>query len=156
MVPDGFGFAMGDVAPMQQTGFGLAAAVILDATGAVRYIIRKRVDDDARMRRQAKFITGTGLLVDGGIANNLPVDIARAMVTEWGMSESLGAINYDGHKRSKFLEIQIGPERGAYAEDTARLIDGVRVSKDPALLTEGVRDAVQALTGIEMPSKPSS
>jgi len=45
------------------------------------------------------------------------------MVTEWGMSDSLGAINYDGHKRNKFLEIPMGPERGAYAEDTARLID---------------------------------
>jgi cell division protease FtsH len=45
------------------------------------------------------------------------------MVTEWGMSDALGAINYDGNKRSKFLDIPIGPERGAYAEDTARLID---------------------------------
>jgi cell division protease FtsH len=36
-------------------------------------------------------------------------DIARAMVTEWGMSDSLGAINYDGHKRNKFLDIQLGP-----------------------------------------------
>jgi cell division protease FtsH len=39
------------------------------------------------------------------------------------MSDELGAINYDGHKRGKFLELQLGPERGAYAEDTARLID---------------------------------
>jgi cell division protease FtsH len=45
------------------------------------------------------------------------------MVTEWGMSEALGAINYDGHKRSRFLEVQLGPERGNYAEETARLID---------------------------------
>jgi cell division protease FtsH len=45
------------------------------------------------------------------------------MVTEWGMSDALGAVNYDGHKRSKFLDIPIGPERGNYAEDTARLID---------------------------------
>jgi len=39
------------------------------------------------------------------------------------MSDALGAINYDGHKRSKFLDIPIGPERGNYAEETARLID---------------------------------
>ena len=45
------------------------------------------------------------------------------MVTEWGMSDALGAINYDGHKRSKFRDIPIGPERGNYAEDTAKLID---------------------------------
>ena len=45
------------------------------------------------------------------------------MVTEWGMSDALGAINYDGQKRNKFLDIQLGPERGAYAEETATLID---------------------------------
>ena len=63
--------------------------------------------------------------ISTGAQNDLQraTDIARAMVTEWGMSDSLGAINYDGHKRSKFLDIPLGPERGAYAEDTARLID---------------------------------
>jgi cell division protease FtsH len=63
--------------------------------------------------------------ISTGAQNDLQraTDIARAMVTEWGMSDALGAINYDGHKRNKFLDISIGPERGAYAEDTARLID---------------------------------
>src|SRR5687767_1589274 len=63
--------------------------------------------------------------ISTGAQNDLQraTDIARAMVTEWGMSDALGAINYDGHKRSKFLEMQLGPERGAYAEDTARVID---------------------------------
>ena len=63
--------------------------------------------------------------ISTGAQNDLQraTDIARAMVTEWGMSDTLGAVNYDGHKRSKFLDIPIGPERGAYAEDTARLID---------------------------------
>jgi cell division protease FtsH len=64
--------------------------------------------------------------ISTGAQNDLQraTDIARAMVTEWGMSETLGAVNYDGHKRSKFLDIPIGPERGAYAEDTAKEIDG--------------------------------
>ena len=63
--------------------------------------------------------------ISTGAQNDLQraTDIARAMVTEWGMSDALGAINYDGNKRSKFLDIPIGPERGNYAEDTARLID---------------------------------
>jgi cell division protease FtsH len=63
--------------------------------------------------------------ISTGAQNDLlrATDIARAMVTEWGMSEALGAVNYDGHRRSKFLDMQLGPERGAYAEDTARLID---------------------------------
>ena len=63
--------------------------------------------------------------ISTGAQNDLlrATDIARAMVTEWGMSDTLGAINYDGHKRNKFLDMTMGPERGAYAEDTARLID---------------------------------
>ena len=63
--------------------------------------------------------------ISTGAQNDLQraTDIARAMVTEWGMSDALGAINYDGHKRSKFLDMPLGPERGPYAEDTARLID---------------------------------
>ena len=63
--------------------------------------------------------------ISTGAQNDLQraTDIARAMVTEWGMSDLLGAVNYDGHKRNKFLDIPLGPERGAYAEDTAKLID---------------------------------
>ena len=48
-------------------------------------------------------------------------DIARAMVTEWGMSDSVGAINYAGEKRNRFLDVAMPNERGIYAEETARL-----------------------------------
>ena len=50
-------------------------------------------------------------------------DIARAMVTEYGMSDALGAINYDGNKRAKFLDIPMPQERGMYGEETAQRID---------------------------------
>jgi cell division protease FtsH len=50
-------------------------------------------------------------------------DIARAMVTEWGMSDALGAVNYAGDKRSRFLELGMPQERGTYAENTAQQID---------------------------------
>src|SRR4029434_9535667 len=43
-------------------------------------------------------------------------DIARAMVTEWGMSDSIGAINYAGEKRTRYLELGLPQERGVYAE----------------------------------------
>ena len=64
--------------------------------------------------------------ISTGAQNDLQraTDIARAMVTEWGMSEALGVVHYDGNKRNRFLDIPLGPERGSYAEDTARLIDG--------------------------------
>ena len=63
--------------------------------------------------------------VTTGAQNDLQraTDIARAMVTEFGMSESLGAVTYNGHKRNQFLDLPFGPEGGNYAEETALKID---------------------------------
>jgi cell division protease FtsH len=63
--------------------------------------------------------------ISTGAQNDLQraTDIARAMVTEFGMSDELGAINYDGNKRAKFLDIPMPQERGLYAEETAQKID---------------------------------
>jgi cell division protease FtsH len=63
--------------------------------------------------------------VSTGAQNDLlrATDIARAMVTEFGMSEAIGPINHEGRRRSTFIETPFLPERGAYAEDTARTID---------------------------------
>src|SRR5207245_652846 len=63
--------------------------------------------------------------ISTGAQNDLQraTDIARAMVTEFGMSDELGAINYDGNKRQRFLDIPMPQERGLYAEETAQKID---------------------------------
>jgi cell division protease FtsH len=63
--------------------------------------------------------------ISTGAQNDLQraTDIARAMVTEFGMSDTLGAINYDGHKRGAFLDMPIPNERGPHSEDTAQKID---------------------------------
>jgi len=50
-------------------------------------------------------------------------DIARSMVVEYGMSDAVGPVNDEGRTRSLFLESNSVPERGAYAEETARTID---------------------------------
>lgn len=50
-------------------------------------------------------------------------DIARAMVTQFGMSDVLGMVNYAGSRRATFLDIPMGLERGSYGEDTAQRID---------------------------------
>jgi cell division protease FtsH len=50
-------------------------------------------------------------------------DLARAMVTEWGMSDAVGAVNYAADRGNRFLDIGLGSDRGNYAEETARLID---------------------------------
>jgi cell division protease FtsH len=63
--------------------------------------------------------------ISTGAQNDLQraTDIARAMVTEFGMSDALGAINYEGQKRARFLDLPISQERGLYAEVTAEKID---------------------------------
>jgi cell division protease FtsH len=60
-----------------------------------------------------------------GAQNDLlrATDIARAMVTELGMSEAVGPVNHEGRRRNAFIETPFAPERGAYAEETARTID---------------------------------
>ncbi|MGB7217618.1 MAG: ATP-dependent zinc metalloprotease FtsH [Vicinamibacterales bacterium] len=69
-------------------------------------------------------------------------DIARAMVTEYGMSDLLGAVNYEGNKRARFLDIPLPQERGLYAEETAQKIDG----EIKRILTEAHNKARQILT----------
>ena len=63
--------------------------------------------------------------VSTGAQNDLlrATDMARAMVTEFGMSEAIGPVNHEGHRRNSFIELPYMPERGAYAEETARVID---------------------------------
>ncbi len=63
--------------------------------------------------------------ISTGAQNDLQraTDIARAMVTEFGMSDALGAINYDGNKRARFLDLPMQQERGMYGEETAQKID---------------------------------
>jgi cell division protease FtsH len=112
-------------------------SIVQRGFGALGYTMQLPLEDRYLMQKRDLMNQLTVLLggrtaeeialgeVSTGAQNDLlrATDIARAMVTEWGMSESLGAINYDGHKRNKFLDIPIGPERGNYAEETAQLID---------------------------------
>jgi len=63
--------------------------------------------------------------ISTGAQNDLQraTDIARSMVTEFGMSELLGAVNYDGAKRPMFIDMPFGSDRGNYSEETALKID---------------------------------
>src|SRR3954452_15581528 len=79
-----------------------------------------------------------------GAQNDLQraTDIARAMVTEFGMSEMLGAVNYNGHKRNAFLDTPFMQERGNYSEDTALKIDS-EVKRIVGEATSTARDVLQ-------------
>jgi cell division protease FtsH len=74
------------------------------------------------------------------------------MVTQFGMSDELGIVNYEGSRRPTFLDIPMAPERGPYGEETAQRIDAeVRRILDDAhdrarrLITER-RTLLEAIT----------
>jgi cell division protease FtsH len=81
--------------------------------------------------------------VSTGAQNDLQraTDIARAMVTEYGMSDALGAISYEPGRRPTFLNVPMPHERGPYAEETARRID----AEVARLMTEAHERARQIL-----------
>jgi cell division protease FtsH len=112
-------------------------SIVQRGFGALGYTMQLPLEDRYLMQRQ-DLLNQLAVLLGGRTAEEIALgeistgaqndlmratDIARSMVTEWGMSDALGAINYNGHKRQSFLEVAMGPERGVYAEDTARLID---------------------------------
>ncbi len=112
-------------------------SIVQRGFGALGYTMQLPLEDRYLMQR-GDLLNQLAVLLGGRTAEEIALgeistgaqndlqratDIARAMVTEWGMSDTLGAINYDGHKRSKFLDIPVGPERGPYGEETARIID---------------------------------
>ncbi len=63
--------------------------------------------------------------VTSGASNDLrqATEIARMMVTEYGMSEKLGLVTFEGARRSNFL-FDSGPGDGVYSDETAFQIDG--------------------------------
>jgi len=131
-------------------------SIVQRGFGALGYTMQLPLEDRYLMQRK-DLLNQLAVLLGGRTAEEIALseistgaqndiqratDIARAMVTEWGMSDSLGTINYDGAKRNKFLDISMGPERGAYAEDTARLID----SEVKRILTDAHSEARRLLT----------
>jgi len=80
--------------------------------------------------------------ISTGAQNDLQraTDIARSMVTEFGMSDALGAVNYDGH-RGTFLDSPFMSERGNHSEDTAQQID----AEVKRILTEAHDEARRVL-----------
>ena len=112
-------------------------SIVQRGFGALGYTMQLPLEDRYLMTR-SDLLSQLSVLLGGrsaeeiafneistGAQNDLQraTDIARAMVTEFGMSESLGAVNYDGHRHATFLENSFANERGNYAEETALKID---------------------------------
>ena len=136
-------------------------SIVARGFGALGYTMQLPLEDRYLMTRQdlqgqlAVLLGGRSAEeiafgeVSTGAQNDLQraTDIARAMVTEFGMSEALGAVNYDGHRGNKFLDTPFMNERGNHSEDTARKID-IEVKQ---ILTDAHNEARRVLrerTGI--------
>jgi cell division protease FtsH len=141
-------------------------SIVQRGFGALGYTMQLPLEDRYLLQRQ-DLLNQLAVLLGGRTAEEIALgeistgaqndlqratDISRAMVTEWGMSDALGAINYDGHKRNKFLDLGLGPERGNYGDDTARLIDAEvkRIMTDAHIRATEIltrqRDLLEAVT----------
>ena len=112
-------------------------SIVQRGFGALGYTMQVPLEDRYLMQRQ-DLLNQLAVLLGGRTAEEIALgeistgaqndlmratDIARSMVTEWGMSDLLGVISYGGSTRNKFLDLPGGIERGAYAEDTGKVID---------------------------------
>lgn len=77
--------------------------------------------------------------ISTGAQNDLQkaTDIARSMVTEYGMSEKLGLVTYAKEKRPLFYDTGMTPSK-EYSDETARNID-----KEVSLLVEKAHERVR-------------
>ena len=78
-----------------------------------------------------------------GASNDIEkaTDLARRMVTEWGMSDKLGPLAFGKRDEMIFLGREIGEQRN-YSDDVAKLID----EEVRALIEHGYARATQVLT----------
>ena len=112
-------------------------SIVARGFGALGYTMQAPLEDRYLMQRR-DLMNQLAVLLGGrsaeeialqeistGAQNDLQrvTDIARSMVTEWGMSERLGAVNFDARRGRNFIETQQGGERGLHSEETARAID---------------------------------
>jgi len=130
-------------------------SIVARGFGALGYTMQLPLEDRYLMTRQ-DLLGQLAVLLGGrsaeeiafgevstGAQNDLQraTDIARSMVTEFGMSEALGAVNYDGHRGNKYLDNPFMNERGNHSEDTAQKID----AEVKRILTEAHEDARRVL-----------
>ncbi len=112
-------------------------SIVARGFGALGYTMQLPLEDKYLMQK-GDLLAQLAILLGGRAAEEIAIgeistgaqndlqrvtDIARSMVTEWGMSERLGTINFDQSRRGRFLDLGMPAERGLYSEDTARMID---------------------------------
>jgi cell division protease FtsH len=112
-------------------------SIVARGFGALGYTMQLPLEDRYLLQR-GDLLNQMAILLGGRAAEEIAVgeistgaqndlqrvsDVARSMVTEWGMSDKLGTVNYESRSRSRFLDVGMPSERGQYSEETARVID---------------------------------
>jgi cell division protease FtsH len=112
-------------------------SIIPRGIAALGYTIQVPTEDRFLMTRQ-ELVDRIATLLGGRVAEELifqevstgaqddllkATEIARSMVTSYGMSESLGPVSFDDGKASPFLETGPSRVRGNYSEALARRVD---------------------------------
>src|SRR6185369_8596755 len=131
-------------------------SIVQRGFGALGYTMQLPLEDRYLMQRK-DLLAQLAVLLGGRTAEEIALgeistgaqndllratDIARAMVTEFGMSDALGAVNYDGNRRARFLDLPMPQERGLYGDETAQKID----AEIKRILAEAHEQARQILT----------
>ena len=92
-----------------------------------------------RVAEELKF--GYDAVTSGASSDiNAATNLARAMVTEWGMSDLLGPIRYSENSNEVFLGRSVTQNQNM-SEDTARLVD----AEIKRLVTDGYEEAKKIL-----------
>ena len=112
-------------------------SIVARGFGALGYTMQLPTEDRYLMQKQ-DLMNQLAVLLGGRSAEEVALgeistgaqndlqrasDLARSMVTEWGMSDRMGVVHFEPTRRNRFLDVPLPAERGAYSEDTAQLID---------------------------------
>jgi cell division protease FtsH len=141
-------------------------SIVARGFGALGYTMQLPTEDRYLMQKQ-DLLNQLAVLLGGrsaeevalgeistGAQNDLQraTDLARSMVTEWGMSERVGVVHFDPGRRNRFLDVPQPSERGAYSEETARVIDEevkmivVEAHNDARRILMEKRDLLETIT----------
>jgi cell division protease FtsH len=112
-------------------------SIIPRGIAALGYTLQRPTEDRYLMTK-SELIDKLTMLLGGRVAEELTfdevstgaqndlvkaTDIARSMVTEYGMSESLGLVAFDRGREALYLQTQAFPPSPEYSEETSREID---------------------------------
>jgi cell division protease FtsH len=112
-------------------------SIIPRGIGALGYTQQLPTEDRYLLKR-SELLDRLDVLLGGRVAEELiygdvstgaqddlerATDMARHMVTQYGMSDRLGQVTFDSPRAGAFLQMAEAPAHRAYSEETAKLID---------------------------------